>query len=186
MANRTVRVVSLAIILVALIFEISHLFWVPQTIARDFGGNAGEFFSPGLAFHDFYVEKLNRLSSGPPASLTFECGSKRRTVSDPAAVREFLKLLTEERTLSSHHSNPRAPCSFHFAGDSQIYTLSTDSQRPDEFWLQTRRDARSPFTNVALVGEDALISQFESPALTAWLQDHGVSTASAGDHGGNS
>jgi hypothetical protein len=122
------------------------------------------FQDPDQPLREEHIASLTALAENPPASLTVTDGSSTRVVTDSEDIREFLLLLIEPEVVHYHHSHPEAGIELHFADRTRTYTLSPDSQVPDEYWLKLDTGTDPGLTLKLLHSQD----------LTSWLARHAL------------
>jgi len=122
------------------------------------------FQDPERHLREEHIAALTALAEKPPDSLTLTDGASTRVVTDPSDLRDFLFLLIEPEVVHYHHSHPEAGIELHFAAWTRAYTLSPDSQVPDEYWFELD------------MGPDhgPTLKLLHSQALTSWLARHAL------------
>jgi hypothetical protein len=106
----------------------------------------------------YWKLKLSALTENPPDSLVPSDGVFTQVVTHPLDIRKFLLLLAGPEIIQHHHSHPDAGIDLQFADQTSTYTVSPDSQVPDEYWL-----GLDPKPTIKL---------FRSQALRSWLARH--------------
>ncbi len=122
------------------------------------------FQDPEKPLREEHIAALSALAENPPDSLSLSDGVSTQVVTDPLDIREFLLLLVESELIHYHHSHPEAGIDLHFADHASMYSLSPDSQIPDEYWLELDTGD----------GSKPTIKLFRSPGLTTWLARHSL------------
>ena len=120
------------------------------------------FQDPERPLREQHIAVLSAFADNPPDALILSDGVSTQVVTDPMDLREFLLLLVEPEVVHYHHSHPEAGIDLQFSDQTSTYTLSPDSQVPDEYWLELVTDTDSGPT----------IKLFHSKGLTSWLARH--------------
>ena len=120
------------------------------------------FQDPEKPLREQHIAALSALAENPPDSLSLSDGVSKQVVTDPLDIREFLLLLVESELIHYHHSHPEAGIDIRFADQTSRYSLSSDSQIPDEYWLELDTGD----------GPKPTIKLLRSPGLTTWLAGH--------------
>jgi len=106
----------------------------------------------------YWKLKLAALTENPPDSLVLSDGVSTQVVTFPLDIRKFLLLLAGPEIIQHHHPHPDAGIDLQFADQTSTYTVSPDSQVPDEYRLE--------------LDPKPTIKLFRSQALRSWLARH--------------